>query len=98
MDQYSPKTDIRKDLPGLPGVGGQGVDLGEGPATATDGNGAGDPRPTGEAGHRERGIDGLARRQHFEPETVHRYLLSERREVALCCYCSQCGAICQEGR
>lgn len=47
-------------LPCLPGVGGQGVDLGEGPAAATDGKGPGDPRPTGEAGHRERGIDGLA--------------------------------------
>ncbi len=53
-------TRFLKDLPGLLGVGGQGVDRGEGPAAATDGGGSGDPRPTGEAGHRERGIDGLA--------------------------------------
>jgi hypothetical protein len=42
--------------------------------------------PRGRLATWTRGIDRLARLQHFEPETVHRYLLSEMQWVP-------CGAI-----
>lgn len=91
-------TGFRELLLRLLAVGGQDVDGGERPATANDGDGAGDPRPAGEAGHRERGSDRLALVVDFEPETVHGHILSQRQWVVLWCYRNGYGANCQEWR